>query len=482
MLNLVWPVCCFATDYTDTSLPSGFLFHDGDYLVNNGVISDNLIIDSGTLRITNNNTISNNITGNAVGSKVLQIISNPTQMNLIPIGTNVSLDILINNGGDYLLADLDTISQNANSIDINFDLYGGGSVPGLVLVADTGFDGRFTGHIIKESNTQIKLTDNFLNSVSINSDEILRFDNIEHYMGINVREEAESGNYDYYWATCSDGIGVCVKRRYSDSYLAARQSALHAQKVLKYSVQKNPDMLLRPMMIVNRHEILDFYEFSDEFFVSVVPEYYNAKGLQGTGVKLNSGTKIDGRLSVGVSAYMIKSEFKNDVSNFKSGVYGGNLRFNYDVDELLFVRGVGGFSFSDIECDGVVKGNTTKNDPDAFGVYGKLDFGARFGFESGLYLSPFIGYGIDSESVVDIHENYSFVNLGTDVGFGYFMDGVKYNYVLHTGINSHGDFDASIGLGAWAVPDKIGGTVSVGILNTDFGVSGKVSANIKLGF
>ena len=59
---------------------------------------------------------------------------------------------------------------------------------------------------------------------------------------------------------------------------------------------------------------------------------------------------------------------------------------------------------------------------------------------------------------------------------------VKYSYILRTAVNTGGYFDASVGIGAWTVSDKIGGNVSVGILDTDFGWSGKVSATVKLNF
>ena len=236
------------------------------------------------------------------------------------------------------------------------------------------------------------------------------------------------------------------------------------------------------MVVINQHELLDYYEFSDEFFISIAPEYYKAKNFQNVGMRLNSGTKIGGRLSVGINAYAIKTNFKNDVSDFKSDVYGGNLRFNYAVDDVLFLRGIGGISFSNIDCDNIKKGNSVVNNPTASGIYGGLDFGARFNFESGLYLSPFVGYDIRSEHVVDVNQHESFVHFGNDVGFKYFMDGVSYDYVLRVGINSQGYLDAGAGIGIWTVSDKIGGSVSFGILDTDFGWSGKVSVNVKFAF
>ena len=410
----------------------------------------------------------------AYGAEV--VVSNPGQLSSVGPG----VDIIINNGGVYSLQNLDSI--NANGITMDFAMAGGGTNPSMVLSVDSGFDGILATPLINNiDNLQIKLTDAFLNGVT--SDEILRFSNFTTSAGfINVFPENTSDTYAYHLVVCPDGMGWCVMRTSSETYIAAQQSALYAEQVVSVGVQNNPDILLQPMITINQYELLGYYNFSDESFISIAPEYYNSKDFQNVGIHLNSGTKIGGSLYIGLSAYAIKTDFKNDVSDFKSDVYGGNLRFNYDLNELLFVRGIGGISFSSIDCDGVVKGNTTVNNPNAYGIYGGLDFGAKFNIESGLYLSPFVGYDMRSEHIVDIYQHDSFVHFGNDIGFRYFMDGVSYDYILRTGINSHGYLDATVGISIGSVSDKIGGTLSFGVLDTDFGWSGKISADIKFVF
>ncbi|MBR6838807.1 MAG: hypothetical protein IKM94_04555, partial [Alphaproteobacteria bacterium] len=80
------------------------------------------------------------------------------------------------------------------------------------------------------------------------------------------------------------------------------------------------------------------------------------------------------------------------------------------------------------------------------------------------------------------HDNMYLLHTGTDVGFKYFMDGVSYSYNLRGGINSAGYLDAAIDLAIWTVADKIGGGISIGVVDTDFGWTGKFSANVKLAF
>lgn len=409
------------------------------------------------------------------------VVSAPGELSLIPNSGNHA-DILINNGGMYSLSDLSTASENANQVSINFDMYGGGSNSMIILNADSGFNGTFDVHLINDvDNLQIRLTDDFLNNVG--GSEILHFTNLTNTVGtINILEETESDVYVYNWGTCPGGTGICIMRSTSETYNTETAAVQHEQMVASIGVQNNPKMLLRPMMVVNQHELLDYYDFSDEFSVSIAPEYYISKDFNNIGIRLNSGARINGRLSIGGSLYAIKADFKNDVSDFESDVYGGNLRLNYDIDETLFVRGITGVSFASIDCDDVKNGNTTVNNPNAHGFYGGLDFGAKFKFESGLTISPFIGYDFQSEKVVDVHQHDSFLRLGNDIGFGYFMDGVTYSYVLRTGINSHGHIDIGAGIGIWTVSDKIGGTLSFGLIDTDFGMSGKISANVKFAF
>ena len=299
---------------------------------------------------------------------------------------------------------------------------------------------------------------------------------------INVFSENTSDTYSYSWGVCSDGTGWCITRNDSVTYTVARQSVLHAEQGASIGVQNNPKMLLRPMTVVNQHELLDVYNFSDEFFISLSPEYYNAKDFHNLGMRLNSGAKIGGRLSVGLAAYAVKADFKNDVSDFRSDVYGGNLRFNYELTEILFLRGVGGFSISNIDCSDVITGNDVTDNPSAYSMYGGLDVGTIFKFDSGLYVSPFVGYDASSDKIVDIKQNDSFLRAGSDIGFKYFMDGVSYDYILRAGLNTHGKFDAMVGIGIGSVSDKIDGSVSFGVIDTDFGLSGKVAANVKFAF
>ena len=390
-------------------------------------------------------------------------------------------DLHINGTGTYSLATLDLITNGSSSVLID-TRRGAGHVDGIVsLVIDSGFDGTFDATLDKQSFTKISLRNDYLSGIS--GQDIVWFDDL-HLTGSFVYEyDTENGNYRYDIGYCNDGSGRrCIKRFTSNEYLNMQRTAFYNNQVATRGVQNNPKMLLQPMIVINQHELIGAYEFSDDVFMSVAPEYYNSKNFQNAGLRLNSGTSVGGRVRVGVGMYAARAQFQNDVSDFKSNIYGGNIRLKYDLDEIFFLRGVGGVSFASIDCDDVKSGAGVVSNPNAIGLYGGADFGAKFNFESGLYLSPFVGVATLSQSVVDIHVRDSFGHFGNDVGFKYFMDGVTYSYILRTGINSHGYLDASIGIGAWTIADKIGGSVSVGFVDTDFGWSGKFSANVKFSF
>ena len=405
------------------------------------------------------------------------VITSPSDVDLVP--ATPGLNLVINDGGNYSLSKLDTLLQTASALTIDFST-GAHTEPMAVLVADAGFDGTLSNLTVFQNNTQIQLTNTFMNNVV--GDEVLRITNLTALGGMNVTEETDSGMYAYDLVVCSNGVDTCVKRRYSAAYLASQQNAQYTARVARIGVQNNPKMLLRPMTVITKYELLGLFEFPDETVVSVMPEYYVAKDFYNLGIRMNSGTKFGGRFSVGITGYVSETEFDNSVSDFKSVIYGGNLRFLYDMNDVLFMRGIGGFNFSNIDCDNVVKSGASVNNPNAFGVYGGVDFGAKFIVESGLYLSPFVGYGMYSESVVDVDVKDSFGHIGGDIGFAYFMDGVKYSYALRAGIGTNGYFDASVGIDVLTVSDKIGGGVSVGVADTDFGLSGRVAANVKFMF
>ena len=398
-------------------------------------------------------------------------------------GTGSYTDVLINGKGTYSLNILDDITTGSSMITVNTEI-GADSVPGNVsFEVNNGFDRIVDATFQKQNNTFVLLHNTYLNNISGN--DVVWFNNLQNIGGDFVAYDDDGDNsiYAYSVGHCSDGSGRwCIKRYTSTEYAIMQQNQWRAGQVMLRGAQNNPKVLLQPMTVVNQHELLGAYEFSDDVFMSVSPEYYNAKDFQNVGLRLNSGAKVNGRLYVGVGIYATRAAFQNDVSDFKSDVYGGNLRLNYDLDEMFFLRGVMGASFSSIDCDDVKSGNGTVSNPNAIGLYGGADFGAKFNLESGLYLSPFVGVMTLSSSVVDVHERSSSLHFGNDVGFKYFMDGVTYNYMLRTGIDSYGNIDASIGIGAWTIADKIGGSVSVGFVDTDFGWSGKFSANIRFAF
>ena len=414
-------------------------------------------------------------------SAMATVVSSPGDLSSVSSGD----DIVINNGGVYNLSVLDNL--NLNSINVAFiGERPNPPTPGVIFMADAAFDGELGVTLTKKESLQIRLSNDYLNNATITDNIVLRFTNYDSAHSTGGRPEAFSENtsdiYTYDFVPCPTGTGYCVVRSLTVSYTENQNVARYAGRVARAGVQNNPTMLLRPMITINNYELVGMYDFGDDTYLSVSPEYYNAKNMYNVGARLNAGTRIGAGLTVGVSGYATRAEFKNDVSGFNANVYGGNLRLHYRLDEVLFLRGVGGVTMADIDCDDVADGDGRVNNPGAFSIYGGADFGAIFNFESGLYLSPFIGYAASSARIVDVHENDNFGHLGNDIGFKYFMDGVSYSYALRTGINSNGYFDAGVGIAIMSVNDKIGGTVSFGIMDTDFGWTGKIAANIRFAF
>ena len=414
------------------------------------------------------------------------VLDSPTEISLLPSNLGYDTQVVLKGAGDYSLSELDSYVNGVNFliVDINDhespDTYN----DDVFLVADSGFDGDLLPEFINNSgvHAKIKLTDAYLNTFSDSITELMRFNYGTDSGEIQVVEENPSSDYFYYIETCAGGGAVCVKRRYSDEYLENLQNDLRNMRMAVAGVQNNPRMLLRPMGLIHRYELIDAYDWDDEFFISVEPLYLTTKNLQNMGLRFKAGTKIGGRLRAGMVAYAMHSDFDNDVSDFKSETYGANLRARYDLTDVLFLRGIGGFSFSTIKCPGVLNGTTRVDNPNATGFYAGTDIGAKFNFDSGLYLSPFAGIGFDASHVVDVDETDSFLRAETDVGYDYFMDGVKYSYALRLGMNSHGLFDANLAFNVWTVADKIGGGVSVGVMDTDFGLAGIFTANVRFAF
>lgn len=396
--------------------------------------------------------------------------------------TGTFSNVLINKGYDYSLQHLDEILESGANISVDYRLVGGNLDNVFRFVADSGFDGDLDADIELSNSVSFKLPGSYL-ATHTNENEIMRVNNITVVSGtVSYEEDAPYSDYFYKWENCASGTDKCLKRVWSNAHNQAVAQEHNEQMIVAYGAQNNPKILLRPMSIINQSELISYYDFSDELFVSVMPEYYINSDFNSYGLRLNSGMAVIGNLSVGIGAYAFRGNFKNSFSDFESDVYGGNLRANYVFDNLMFVRGIAGVSMANIKCDGVIDGNNLVNNPRAFGVYAGLDVGAKFDFESGMFLSPFVGAGVINETVVDVNQNDLFLRVGNDFGFKYFMDGVSYNYILRVGVNSNGYLDANIGAGMWTVSDKIGGDVSIGVMDSEFGWSAKISGNLRFAF
>ena len=414
------------------------------------------------------------------------VLDSPTEISLLPSNLGYDTQVVLKGAGDYSLSELDSYVNGVNFliVDINDHESPNTYNDDVFLVADSGFDGDLLPEFINNSgvHAKIKLTDAYLNTFSNDIVELMRLNYGTGAGEVQVVEENPSSDYFYYIETCAGGGAVCVKRRYSDEYLENLQNNLRDMRMAVAGVQNNPRMLLRPMGLIHRYELVDAYDWDDEFFISVEPLYLTTKNLQNMGLRFKAGTKIGGRLRAGMVAYAMHSDFDNDVSDFKSETYGANLRARYDLTDVLFLRGIGGFSFSTIKCPGVLSGGARVDNPNATGFYAGTDIGAKFNFDSGVYLSPFAGIGFNTSRVVDVDETDSFLRAGTDVGYDYFMEGVKYSYALRLGMDSHGLFDANLAFNVWTVADKIGGGVSVGVMDTDFGLAGIFTTNVRFAF
>ncbi len=393
-------------------------------------------------------------------------VNAPGDLDSLSIPTNE--DIYINGNGTYSLAQLRNIAGDGITITVNGTY--------VILSVDNSFLGNEekifgTDLDIQNNNANILLDDDFLSGISGENSNLLQM----HFIDMDRKPFLMNSSYDYVydWVNCGTN-DYCVARRYSAAYLAAHQESLGLTGISSI-VQYAPQVLLRPVSTINQHELFDVYNFTDDYFVSVVPEYYNARDFNDMGLRLNAGTKVTGRLFVGASAYLSTANFKYGIDDFDYAVYGGNLRFLYELNDLMFVRGVGGLSVAKIKSD-------VANNTNVFSSYAGADLGAKFGFESGLYLSPFVGFGTTNAHVLGVHDNVYLLHTGTDVGFKYFLDGVTYSYNLRAGVNTGGYMDASVGIGAWTVADKIGGGVSIGVVDTEFGWSGKFSANVRFAF
>ena len=91
--------------------------------------------------------------------------------------------------------------------------------------------------------------------------------------------------------------------------------------------------------------------------------------------------------------------------------------------------------------------------------------------------------GADFASILKSQETNGYVGIGSNAGFGFDLDGLRYDYAVRGIVRSDGGAGLALKFSVWSIADGIGGDIGAGLFNDDMvGLSYNVSLNAKFCF
>lgn len=401
--------------------------------------------------ITGNNLSLNEIVQNINGASIIKVGS---------LGTSVSMTVY--NGLDTsLLANKNLIINGDTWVEISSDYESSG---GVTLAS---IDGANFLHVFTVNNGSF----NFLNN-PVNENTIA----LSWERTINYGEALNSpSGYFLNKLRLSGGDDNLISK------LDNANSIDEFNDIMNRSARLHPILFMRSVREINTANMLDVVHHKSGISLDLTPMYMFSSKTSSVGAKLGADFEVLNNLFINVSGYGYSMKCEDDINNYQNALYGGNVRIDYFSD-IVFVRSVLGANISMFDVGPVLNGVDTVNNPNGSSFYGYADFGKRFDINNELSLSPFVGFGGDKLSILDETENNSFGRAGLDVGYKFDLDGLHQEYTLRAAVNTDGHFDASLNFDVWSNVDSVGAELSVGMMQTELGTSGKISGQFKFAF
>ncbi len=251
--------------------------------------------------------------------------------------------------------------------------------------------------------------------------------------------------------------------------------------IMKRSARLHPILFMHSVHEINNANMLDVVHHKGGISLDLTPMYMFSSKISSVGAKLSADFEVLNNLFINVSGYSYSMKYEDDINNYQNALYGGNVRIDYFSD-IVFIHSVLGANVSMFDVGPVLNGSDIVNNPNGSSFYGYADFGKRFDINNELSLSPFVGFGGDKLSILDEKDTNSFGRAGLDVGYKFDLDGLRQEYTLRAAVNTDGHFDALLNFDVWSNVDSVGAELSVGMMQTELGTSGKVSGQFKFAF
>lgn len=446
--------------------------------------SDIYVADNRDLFIKNTGVWNSDVfLGN--GAKLYQVISTPEQITDLNLSADYT--VVVNANTEINLSDVIGISNNANSVVLS------GGVYDL-----NGFVDTYAGNlqlydeiIMKIDNLDCLYNDVLMNNVVGNGRVrfktmmtdvlfadvgVIRDGNL-YVVKIRETDYGKILNND-----TGDFLNMLRLNNPNSKLLDKLDSMTDMNginRVLNESVRFNPDMLIRPMRILNSDSGVPMGNVKNIGlkFNAIMADQFDAYTAD-----VSIGIKLSDKLNVTADANVGKLDFVGKVDDYDANIYGINLGLNYSHDENWFVMANVRVNKMDTDLDSVLYNGHFYSNPSVIGGVAKIDLAYKVGLFDNAWIAPMIGVGAEIYKVADSNITDAFVRTGVVAGYNFDMMGTDYNY--YGKIESTADYGyvVSVGMGFWSHYDGAGGFAELTTIHAFDTDAYKVSVGAKFWF
>lgn len=419
------------------------------------------------------------------GAQIFQTVSNIDNMIAMNLGTNYTT--VVHGDMGLSLADVVDLSDDSNVIVLNNVTLNINKVPlnksKHVVIGDNVT--LVIGDLIDGGG--VTVLDDVTNSASV------RFvSDSNDVMFVNVGAVRDGKLYvervretDYVVIFDNDMGKFINALRYdakNDNLMYALDSATDKDSlfsIMDNSVLFNPDVLVRPLQIINTINVQALnIGFENNVNANVFGIMSDDFYLYGADVNLVNVIKDKFKINIGVN--ISHMDYASSLDSFSGDIYGVNFGAGYLFENNMFVNLNTGLSFAEFNIPYVWYDDLI-NKPNASFGYVVTDAGYRFKADS-FSIVPFAGFVTQFYDLAGYKYSEYMGHVGVDSEYRYVVSDLEYVY----GVSVVADTDCTLGvsgkIGFMSPMDMIGGNIALSIISTYDSLSYKASVNAKLLF
>jgi hypothetical protein len=468
--------------------PNKLIITETISIENHGVISVDVldVCPRCDVRFENYNLINFNDVFLDEDARIFQIVSNVDNMN--PVNIDAEYTVVVNGNNNLSLADVVDVASGTGRVLLNDTTVHINSVPkNLSKSVEIGENVKFVIHDIDDLYNVI-LLDNVSGGSTAkfisNKDDIMYVtvgDVSDGKLFIkHIRETDYSVIFD-------NDMGLFINslranNKHSD-FMYALDSAVDKDdlySVMSESVLFNPDVLYRPLQIINTMN-MRLFDDCVENTISANAFGIISDELYVYGADINLATEIGDNFNIIFGMQIAHLDYLSDLDEFSGMIYGLNLSTNYLFNNNFFVNLKSGVSVTQFDISAVMYNDNIQTEPSALFGYTVFDTGYKLQFDS-FSVSPVVGIGIQLYDLSGIKYSDCMGRVGVISEYKYTISDLEYLYGASFVADTNGAVSVSGRIGFMSYTDMIGGTLDVSVTDIQDTVSYKISANAKFLF